>query len=207
MADDQWFRNTSWNEIIASAFEEKLRRARRKSQYLRIQASTLAQTHPLIALDLLDRYFSLGDDFDHAQGHVDRATAYLALGEIEAGIKSYEEALKREEIFPNLRTSAYLDLPYQIALLGLNDRYKQAMALIPAAGEQLVFPVDHFKFHATRAIIRLDIGDISSACADARTALEAATRDHSSFRYHPDVGLVSDRHAKALSKLCALCDA
>lgn len=206
MADDQWFRNTSWDETVASAFEEKLRRARRKSQYLRIQASTLSQTHPLVALNLLDRYFALGDDFDHAQAHVDRAAAYLALGEIEAAVQSYEAALKREEVFPNLRTGAYIDLPYQIALLGLTERYEQAMTMLSAAAEQLMFPVDHFKFHAIKAIINSAKGDKSTARADARAALEAAARDHSGFRYHPGVGLVSDRHTQALSKLRGLCD-
>ena len=207
MTDDRWFRNTSWNETIASVFEEKLRRARRKSQYLRIQASTLAPTHPLVALELLDRYFALDDDFDHAQAHVDRATAYLALGQIEAGVQSYEAALQREAVFPNLRTCAYLDLPYQIVLLGLTERYEQAMTMLSAATARLMFPVDHFKFHAIKAIINSAKGDNSTARADARTALEAAARDHSGFRYHPGVGLVSDRHAQALSKLRGLCDA
>src|SRR5262252_2009580 len=102
MADDRWFRNTSWDAHVSSAFEDKLRRARRKGQYLRIQACYLTQTHPHVALDLLDRYFALGDDFDHAQAYVDRAEAYLTLGRVEDAFASYEAALKREEEFPNL---------------------------------------------------------------------------------------------------------
>lgn len=77
----EWFRNARWNESVERSFNEKLRRARRKEQYLRIQASTLACSHPEVALRLLDRYFELPDDFDHAQAHVDRATALLALHE------------------------------------------------------------------------------------------------------------------------------
>jgi len=45
MSDD-WFRNTTWDDAIERAFDEKLRRARMKEQYLRIQASTLARSHP-----------------------------------------------------------------------------------------------------------------------------------------------------------------
>src|SRR5687768_6384776 len=107
MSDD-WFRDRDWNDAIARRFDEKLRRARRKAQYLRIQASTLARTHPNAALELLDRYFQLPDDFDHAQAHVDRAMAYQALGRIEDAVRAYEAALTREEVFPQLLTQAYL---------------------------------------------------------------------------------------------------
>ena len=206
MANDSWFRNTSWNEAIALAFEQKLKRARRKSQYLRIQACTLARSHPQVALDLLERYFALGDDFDQAQAHVDRATAYLALGEVDSAIQSYEAALEREQAFPNLRTGACLDLPYLIALNGLTDRFDQAMTMLSGSEELLMFPVDRFKHHAARATI-LAKSDPSAARLEARAALEAASLDHSGFRYHPTVGLVSERHAQALSKLRGLCDA
>src|SRR5688500_13421369 len=107
-----WFRNTTWNESVERAFDEKLRSAKRKEQYLRIQASTLARSHPDVALKLLDRYFELTDNFDHAQAHVDRATALLALGRVSDAIASYEAALAREAAFPKLQTQAYLDLPY-----------------------------------------------------------------------------------------------
>jgi len=207
MTDDRWFRNRTWNTHVASAFEEKLRRARRKSQYLRIQACCLTETNPQVALELLDRYFALGDDFDHAQAHVDRAGAYLTLGRVEDAFASYEAALKREEEFPNLRTGAYLELPYHIALSGAAHRYDQAMALLSNAGPRLMFAVDHFVFHATKAIILAAQGDLADARAEARPALEAASRDHSGFHYHPGVGLVSDKHAKALSLLRPLCDA
>ena len=207
MTDDRWFRNKSWDPDIAAAFEEKLRRARRKGQYLRIQASYLAQAHPQVALELLDRYFALGDDFDQAQAHVDRAQAYLAIGQVEDAFASYEAALRREEEFPNLRTGAYLELPYQIALQGAAHRYDQAIALLSQAGERLLFPVDHFVFHATKAIIFSAQGNLGDARTEASPALEAASRDHSGFRYHPGVGLVSDKHANALALLHPLCDA
>jgi hypothetical protein len=206
MADDEWFRNTEWNETIALAFEQKLKRARRKSQYLRIQACTLARTYPLIALELLDRYFSLGEDFDHAQAHVDRASAHLALGNMDAAIQSYEAALEREQGFPRLRTNAYLDLPYLIALNSIEHRFEQAMAMLSGAEDRLMFPVDRFKYHAARAVI-LARSNPTAARSEARAAFEAATLDHSGFRYHPALGLVSERHAQALSKLRGLCDA
>jgi hypothetical protein len=82
---DEWFRNTPWDATIAAHFEEKLRNARREQ---RIQASVLAETHPESALELLDRYFDLPDDVDHAQAHVDRATALIARGRIDEALAS-----------------------------------------------------------------------------------------------------------------------
>jgi hypothetical protein len=63
---------------------KKLARAKDKSQYLRIQASTLASRYPKAALRLLDQYFASGEHLDMAVAHVDRATAYLCLGKLDS---------------------------------------------------------------------------------------------------------------------------
>jgi len=130
MSSDDWYRNAEWNEAIAERFEAKLKRARRKAQYLRIQACSLARSEPRVALQLLDRYFELGDDFDQAQAYVDRATAYRSLGQLEHALKSYEQALRREAEFPNLQTQAYLELPFLIATSPIPERFDQAHALL-----------------------------------------------------------------------------
>ncbi len=96
MSHGDWFRNTSWDPEIENAFFKKLARARDKCQYLRIQASTLASRCPEVALRLLDKYFALGEHFDIAQAHVDRATAFLHLNQLDSAILAYEAALARE---------------------------------------------------------------------------------------------------------------
>jgi len=207
MSSDDWYRNTEWNEAIERAFDEKLRRARTKEQYLRIQASTLSCSHPEIALKLLERYFELPDDFDHAQAHVDRATAFSALGRVADAVSAYEAALARESEFPNLQTQAYLDLPYLVATHCIREQYSRALELLRLHECRLTFPVDHFRWHAARALIAGATHEAEVADAHAKRALEAAAREQSGLRYHPTVGLVSAQYDEVIMKLEALCDA
>jgi tetratricopeptide (TPR) repeat protein len=202
-----WFRNTIWNDVIERNFNEKLHRARRKEQYLRIQACILARSYPEIALKLLEQYFSLKDDFDHAQAYVDRATALLALGRISEAIESYDAALSREAKFPNLQTQAYLDLPYLIATRGIREKYAYATQLLEKHKTRLMFPVDHFRWHATYALIASESHDTVAANEHARRALDAAAHDHSGFRYHPSVGLVTDQYDGLVQELKRYCAA
>ena len=203
MSDD-WFRNRDWNAAIARRFDEKLRRARRKEQYLRIQASTLARTHPDTALELLDRYFQLTDDFDHAQAHVDRATAYQALGRIEDAARAYEAALKREVVFPQLLTQAYLEFPMLVATQRLAARYDQALAVLKAHSDRPMFPVDRFLWHTAHTLILSATGNSSDASIHAAQALDAASSDKSGFRYHSSLGLVNERHRELIKTLASV---
>lgn len=150
---NEWFRNTTWSEAIEQVFEKKLRRARHKEQYLYIQAATLTNSHSEVALRLLDRYFELPDDFDHASAHFTRAMAFLALERINDAANSYEAALAREAEFPNLLTEAYIALPYMIATHRLQHLYDRALQLLLAYKARLMFPIDHFRWHASRALI------------------------------------------------------
>jgi len=204
---DDWYRNRVWNEEIASAFRSKLNRARRREQYLRIQASYLAKTFPTAALDLLNEYFGLPNQFDHAAGHVTRAEALLALNRESEAIQSYEAALRREADFPQLKTRAFLELPYLIALRKIASHYDRALEILNERKADLFFPVDHFMWHTSRALIVSAKGHLGEARKHARAAFEAAAKDQSGFRFHPTIGLVSDRHADALSRLRQFHDA
>lgn len=202
-----WFRNTTWNATVEEAFDEKLRRTRRKEQYLRIQACILARSYPEVALRLLDRYFALHDDFDHAQAHVDRATALLTLDRVDEALAAYEAALAREAVFPKLKTQAYLDLPYIVATRGLREQYGYALELLCRHESRLMFPADHFRWHAAHALIAAATGNTEAAHNHAARALEAARRDDSGFRHHPSAGLVTSKYKSVVQKLEALCAA
>jgi tetratricopeptide (TPR) repeat protein len=196
-----WLRNTTWNASIERAFDDKLRRARRKEQYLRIQACTLARSHPDIALKLLDRYFALPNDFDHAQAHVDRATAYLALGRVLDALAAYEDALTRESVFPKLKTEAYIGFPYLAETRDIRAQYARALELLLKHKSRLMFPVDHFRWHTARALIAAAARDTETANLHSQQALEAAAREHSGFRYHPSVGLVTEHYDEIVERL------
>jgi tetratricopeptide (TPR) repeat protein len=197
-----WYRNTTWNASVEAAFEEKLGRARDKRQYLRIQAATLASSDPKVALRLLDRYFELAqNNFDLAMAHCNRATAFLALGRVEDAIASYEAALSREAVYPQVQTGAYLELPYLIATRQLRWFYNRALDILDAGHERPIFPVDFFRWHAARALIAAETKQSAAAREHALKALEAASLGHSGFRYHPTIGLVTDEHAAVVRKL------
>jgi tetratricopeptide (TPR) repeat protein len=158
-------------------------------------------------LRLLDEYFKLKDPFDHAQAHVDRATAYLALNEIDSAIEAYEAALKREVEFPNLRTQAYLCLPFLVVTERIESHYPQCLEILMEHQSDSMFPVDRFKWHASVAFILKRNGDVSGASENARKALMEAGKEHSGFRYHPGIGLVAKRYDDIQTKLAGLCDA
>ena len=199
-----WFRNTSWNPKVEAAFFERLARARDKSQYLRIQASTLASSCPRVALLLLERYFALGEHFDMAQAHVDRATAYLSLGQVDSAILAYEAALAREATYPNLLTQAYLELPFLIATRRLSQHYGRALALLESHKHRLMFAKDRFQWNCAAALIRSDQGDGRAAQEYARNALGASSETSSGFRYHPKVGLVTSTDRALFRRLSKL---
>jgi hypothetical protein len=143
----------------------------------------------------------LKDDFDHAQAYVDRATALLTLGRINEAVDSYSAALARELVFPNLLTQAYLDLPYVIATRGIRGQYSYAMQLLEQHKARLMFPVDHFRWYAACALIAAETHGSVAAKAHAQRALDAAALDHSGFRYHPTVGLVTDQYDGLIQRL------
>ena len=207
MTSKDWYRNSDWNPEIEAGFFEKLRRARDKAQYLRIQASSLASSHPTVALNLLDQYFALGDKFDYAQAYVDQAKAYLAMGEVEKAIDGYEAALAREAEFPNLQTQAKIELLFLIALHDIERLYDRALQLLDLAESGLMFPVDHFRWHTAKAFINSAQGHKVDAMLSACEALAWAEKNHSGFRYHPTIGIVGGKYEDTQAKLKGLCNA
>ncbi len=204
MPKKDWFRNTTWDSTIASQFDEKLSRSRQKAQYLHIQAYTLAKTYPHAALDLIDRYFALNDHFHRAPAHCARAIAMVSLGRITDAVESYEAALEHEAEFRGVKTNAFIDMPYLIAERELSSQYDRALEVVEKHKDRLVFPVQRFMAFATRALIYATIGNTSVAKANAKDALEAASANDSGFRYHSNIGLVSEGYTPVVQRVEAI---
>lgn len=204
MSSEDWYRNEEWSEEIESKFFEKLKRARRKEQYLRIQASTIATRAPDVALSLLDQYFELSDDFNHAQAYCDMAAAYIAKGEIQNAINSYGKALERESAFPNLKTDAYILYPLLIVENKITNLYQSANEVLDEHQERLMFPVDHFRWHAAKAIISAESGNSEQAANHVGQAFDAAKIKKSGFRFHQNLGLVGKEYKGVVNELSAI---
>lgn len=196
MASDDWFRNKDWNESIEEHFYAKLKRARsQRDQYLVIQALTLSEKHPEISLRLVEEYFeSRKDQFEDVRALLAKAYALATLNDLEACVTTYKELLKRERESPSLQTGAHLDYPYLVATQRIEKEYMDALDVLDENIDRLTFPVDHYKWHACKALINND-------GSEAKKALDAAKVKRSGFRFHHDVGLVGKEHGKTIKRL------
>jgi tetratricopeptide (TPR) repeat protein len=198
---DAWFRNTTWDGEIETHFFEKLGRARDKAQRLRIQASYLAEQYPDVALRLLDRYFELGDEFDHAMAYAHRAEAFVAIGEIDQAINAYHASLTHEEKHPGVQTNSYLDFSMLVATRRLRKYYDECLRRLASNAARAIFPREHFLWHAIHALILDDLGETQNAIKHSRLAIAAAAKSYSGLPRHPNVGIVGDNHANVRVKL------
>lgn len=204
MAADDWYRNRVWDADVEAGFRERLRRARDKAQYLRIQASCLARSHPKAALGLLDEYFALGEHFDIAQAHVDRAQALTALGDIEGAFSSCEAALERERMFPSSKTQAYLDFACLVVEAGVERLYARALDVLDSHRDRPVFPADRYRANGARALLLEQLGRLQEARAAAGLAMAAAGETESGFRHHRHLGLVQGTDEAFARRVAAL---
>jgi tetratricopeptide (TPR) repeat protein len=190
MAATDWFRNTSWNPEIEANFFQKLGRARNKSQYLRIQAAYLQDSHPTVALDLLEQYFHLGDAFDMALAYDQQARTLTALGRTEEALLSYEAALERQRQHPLVGSNALLGYVGLIVEAKIDRMFDRALKLLDEHGNTWVFPVERYRANGARALLLDHFGRHKEAQVAATSAMTAAAETESGFQYHQDVGLV-----------------
>jgi hypothetical protein len=199
MAKVDWYRNKKWDEEIEKEYFEKLKHARsQRDQYLVIQALTLVKCRPDVSLRLVDLYFeSRKDDYEDMRALLARAEAFLEQDNIDEAMAAFRAVLTREEEFPNHQSGTYVNYPYIVATRGIKLEYENALDVLNLHVNRLSFPLDHFKWHAAKALIMND-------GKSAARALEAAEVKKSGFRFHQNVGMVGKEHAETIKHLCKI---
>ena len=196
---DQWFRNTSWDPAVESAFFARLTRSRRPNamQYVRIQAYSLFDAGERESAErLLDYHFAhCPDDPARVGAYVLKAQCREASGDIEGALEFYERAIERMNAAQNFGSDAPLKFARLVALSGISGRYDEALARVDffMEAEAIHFPIVIFWAEGARALIRFGEGRLSEARDAARKALAAVALTHSGLPRHPEVGLVDNR--------------
>jgi tetratricopeptide (TPR) repeat protein len=194
-----WFRRTSWTEDDKAEFEARLGRARHanRGQYVRIQGVHLAEVgHHRAAVELFERVLAdYPEPLNIAPALSGLGRSLMALGERERALDAMRRCVRREREFPNVTTGAALEFAFTVACLDALELFEEARGLLrdlDARESQMLFPLERFKLHASRAILA-DSPDL--AAQEAAAALREAGRSDSGLRYHGGLGLVGDEFA------------
>lgn len=199
MSSDSWYRQVKWTERNAQLFEDKLKRARKKSEYLRIQAVHLIDSAPEACISLIDRFLAMSDETFRSFGYSTRAKALIALGRTSEAVKAFEAAYENELRYPSVKTGVELDLAMLIAQTPLRDRFDQAIGILQTIDyQQLPFPLERFMFHVAHALIASEQSRDTEAAEYASQALAAASLQKSGFARHASLGLVDQKKWKAV---------
>jgi len=190
MATD-WFRKKTWSTEDKSDFEAHLARARasKRPQYFYLQAGELLAARGPdtihIALALAPRSsFEFPPHVHTSAAHDLRGQCFEVLGDKSAALRAYREAVEAERAHKCILTDAYLHFAWLIAVGGIHEFDTEALALLDEFADRAAFPVQRFRHHAARSLMAAYAGSLTTAAADARLALGAASNAHSGFAHH-----------------------
>ena len=170
-----WFRNTDWTDDIEADFFERLGRARsQRDQYIVIQALTLAESHPKVALRLVDLYFETrSDTFDDGRARLAAARARFADGGYEDALDEFEAAIGVQTGGGSMLVASPLQFAFLTARYRSAKHYASALDML----RDLTPPERHalepaFQYHAASALLLSETGqDPAGAHMNAEIAL------------------------------------
>lgn len=195
-ARNYWYGKKTWSARDAADFERRLARSRgQKAQYMKLQASQLADTGKAsvapAAIELANRYLlEEPDGIFEVEAHVTIAKAKASLADVAGALQAYRTAVKVEKRKRNPHFCSYLDYAWYAVEQGASDSYDDVLkALRLTEEEDLVFPLTQYKYFGSLALISSAAKDRANARRMARNALEAAKRA-APFSRHKGVGVV-----------------
>ena len=202
MNRQEWFGRKTWTDQDRREFHARLARSRtsfHKSQYLRIQALVLEEADPPEisgALELLDELLrDYPDASQVALAYHQKGRCLIKIGRFEDALDALRSALDAEQRFRGMRTAAaYLDYADLVLCMRREDLYETAVAILNqnANAQDEPFPYLQYRSGTLKAFLCDRLGRIDDAKWAATRALAAAAKKESPFRYHRDLGLVTN---------------
>lgn len=196
-----WFRQSNWNKEIEEHFLKKLSRARKESraQYLKIQAIELIETKNLAVLCAAEMLIQKLLN-DYPENKIDRSQCFLSLGDISkfhgdsiSSLDYYRKAIDHEEVYPNVKTRAYLDFAETVIKLEKQEYYSLVQSLILNRVKNSPFLIERYMSYSFLSIIDFRKGNISEAFEYSVLADQSASAETANLRYHKDLGVVTKR--------------
>jgi len=211
MSKTEWFRRSTWTDQDRQEFNARLARSRAsssKSQYLRIQASHLADAGlHAAAIELLDRLLAdYPEKIEIASAHLQKANSLRILGQTGLVIDEFRAALHAERDFPNVKTGTWLDFGWFVVEHQRADLYDEVLEIFKEFRDEsdLKFPATEYRYWGVQAVIAAAQANPVAAREFAQRALGEASKTHSGLRYHANLGLVGSQPAWLEKKLQAL---
>ena len=182
-----------------------------KAQYLRIQASYLADAgYHAEALELLDQLLSEHPVASElAQAHLQKALSLDVMGRDDEAVEAYRASLLAERQRPTFRTAGWVEFAWFVAWKEKRELFDEALAVLAefkstGSAIGLMFPAGRFKYEGALALMAATCGDSERARGFAQRALESAAATDSGLRYHPEFGLIGTLDAAVRARLEAI---
>lgn len=172
----EWYRNTDWNDEIEAMFFAKLDKARsQRDQYIVLQGHHLSQSHPDVALRLIDFYYDTRkEDFHDGRADRVRASAQFALGGYAEALDNYLKLLKGQEANDDIYVGSPLEFAFLAARFRSETHYDAALEQLAGLNRPSDTEFESlFRYSAASALITYETRrDPVNALAMARTALD-----------------------------------
>ncbi len=196
-----WYRRKNWTKSDEEEFFAKLGRARKdgRAQYLKIQAIELMYTDDKKLLSVAEILLNKmlieypDDTFNKGSALHTLGNIYKKLDDYKNAIDYYKQAMDFEQMFPNVKTQAYLDYSELIIKTNNTEKFIDVESILLERYSGLLFPIEKYKVNSILSIINKYNNRLNEAKQYAELAEENADCEISGLRYHKTLGVVKGK--------------